>query len=83
MLRVTCMCYPSAVVVVVCFCYHCCNPWGVTRVGMPLSNSTSSLVTSPVTFHVTRSPSHFVFSYPIVAGHTVMHAQSLPSVPCK
>ena len=82
MLPVTCMCYPSALVVV-CFWYHRCNPWGVTRVAMPLSKSTLSLVTPCVTFHVTPSPSHFVSSYPIVAWRTVMHAQSLPSLPCK
>ena len=68
---------------VVCFCYHRCNSWGVTRVAMPFSNSTWSLVTPCVTFHVTPSPTHFVSSYPIVAGHRVMHAQYLPSLPCK
>ena len=78
----TCVSYPSALVVVR-FCYHRCNPWGVTRVAMPLSNSTLSVVTPCVTFQVTPSPSHFVSSYPIMAGHMVMHAQSLPSVPCK
>ena len=43
MLPVTCMCYPSALVVN-CFCYHRCNPWGVTRVTMPPSNPTLSLL---------------------------------------